>query len=156
MKSLTRYRNAVNRLNAESSNISRGRPPKLDPRDAMEQAIQTSAVAQHATQCTGQLRAKRASFIRRRGKCDSLHRTRPCNEPEQCAACSAIADAASARSMAIWGGTDEGLPRDGAVVFELLFSLIVSTELSHVLLESAELPGLNLLLKVRLMKEIKN
>ncbi|KFD61356.1 hypothetical protein M514_26489 [Trichuris suis] len=48
----------VNRLNGDSSNISRGRPPTLDPRDAMKHAIQTSAVAQHATQCTGQLRAK--------------------------------------------------------------------------------------------------
>ncbi|KFD54695.1 hypothetical protein M514_04395 [Trichuris suis] len=58
MKPITRYRNAMNRLNGDSSNISRGRPPTLDPTDAMEQAIQTSAVAQHATQCTGQLRAK--------------------------------------------------------------------------------------------------
>ncbi|KFD54694.1 hypothetical protein M514_04394 [Trichuris suis] len=58
MEPLTRYRNAMNRLNGDSSNISRGRPPTLDPTDAMEQAIQTSAVAQHATQCTGQLRAK--------------------------------------------------------------------------------------------------
>ncbi|KFD66276.1 hypothetical protein M514_21563 [Trichuris suis] len=58
MEPLTRYRNAMNRLNGDSSNISRGRPPTLDPTDAMEQAIQTSAVAQHATQCTGQLRAE--------------------------------------------------------------------------------------------------
>ncbi|KFD60573.1 hypothetical protein M514_12602 [Trichuris suis] len=58
MKSLTRYRNAVNRLNRGTPSTSRGRPPTLDPRDSMEHAAQTSAVAQHAAQCTGQLQAK--------------------------------------------------------------------------------------------------
>ncbi|KFD64506.1 hypothetical protein M514_11575 [Trichuris suis] len=58
MKSLTRYRNALNRLNGEPPNTSRGRSPTLDPRDSMEQAAQTSAVAQHAAECTGQLQAK--------------------------------------------------------------------------------------------------
>ncbi|KFD64505.1 hypothetical protein M514_23352 [Trichuris suis] len=58
VKSLTRYRNALNRLNGGPPNTSRGRSPTLDPRDSMEQAAQTSAVAQHAAECTGQLQAK--------------------------------------------------------------------------------------------------
>ncbi|KFD47783.1 hypothetical protein M513_11333 [Trichuris suis] len=41
---------------------------------------------------------------------DSLHRTCVCSEPEHRAACSATADAANARSMAMAGGTDDGLP----------------------------------------------
>ncbi|KFD47468.1 hypothetical protein M514_11629 [Trichuris suis] len=58
MKSLTRYSSALNRLNGGPPNTSRGRPPTLDPRDWTEQATQTSAVAQHAAQCTGQMQAK--------------------------------------------------------------------------------------------------
>ncbi|KFD47466.1 hypothetical protein M514_11627 [Trichuris suis] len=58
MKSLTKYKNALNRLNGGPPNTSRGRPPTLDPRDSMEQATQTSAVAQHAAQYTGQMQAK--------------------------------------------------------------------------------------------------
>ncbi|KFD67427.1 hypothetical protein M514_11958 [Trichuris suis] len=49
-KSLTWYRNAANRLNGEPSRTHRGRPPTLDPRAAMEQATQTSAVPQHAAE----------------------------------------------------------------------------------------------------------
>ncbi|KFD60928.1 hypothetical protein M514_26917 [Trichuris suis] len=64
MKSLTRYRNAVNRLNGDSSNISRGRPPTLDPRDAMEQAhpevgSSTACNAVHGpTACEGAVQRK--------------------------------------------------------------------------------------------------
>ncbi|KFD48942.1 hypothetical protein M513_10183, partial [Trichuris suis] len=58
MKSLTWYRNAVNRLNGVPSRTQRGRPPTLDPRAAMEQATQTSAVAQHAAECERPLQAK--------------------------------------------------------------------------------------------------
>ncbi|KFD53969.1 hypothetical protein M514_05236 [Trichuris suis] len=47
---------------------------------------------------------QRASFMRLIESCGSLHIIRVCNELEQCAACSATADAANARSMATKGG----------------------------------------------------
>ncbi|KFD69994.1 hypothetical protein M514_17853 [Trichuris suis] len=53
MKSLTRYCNAVERLNGVHSNGS----PTLDPQEAMDQAAQTSAIAQHAAHCEGRLQA---------------------------------------------------------------------------------------------------
>ncbi|KFD44963.1 hypothetical protein M513_14161 [Trichuris suis] len=45
-----------------------------------------------------------------------------CREPEQCAACSATADAPSARSIATLGGTEDVLPFD-LVVVERPFSM---------------------------------
>ncbi|KFD48440.1 hypothetical protein M514_10658 [Trichuris suis] len=57
--------------------------------------------------------------MRLRDKCDSLHMTRVCSEPGQCAACSATADAANAHSVAT-----------------VLFSSGVSSEVSHTSRES--------------------
>ncbi|KFD46893.1 hypothetical protein M513_12251 [Trichuris suis] len=59
---------------------------------------------------------KKAPLMRPRDQCDSLQVTRVCREPEQCAACSATADAASERAIATFGGTEDVLPCDLVVV----------------------------------------
>ncbi|KFD54715.1 hypothetical protein M514_04415 [Trichuris suis] len=55
VKALTRYRNAVNRLNIPTHYED---ATDTEPHEAMEQAAETSAIAQHAAHSTGQLHAK--------------------------------------------------------------------------------------------------
>ncbi|KFD63342.1 hypothetical protein M514_24522 [Trichuris suis] len=51
MKNVLTYKNAERRLNEEST-IGPGRPPTIEPRKAMANAIKASVVVEHASQCS--------------------------------------------------------------------------------------------------------
>ncbi|KFD46007.1 hypothetical protein M513_13124, partial [Trichuris suis] len=51
MKNVLTYKNAERRLNGEPT-IGPGRPPKIEPRKAMANAIKASVVVEHASQCS--------------------------------------------------------------------------------------------------------
>ncbi|KFD61049.1 hypothetical protein M514_08438 [Trichuris suis] len=59
MRHLTRYNNAKRELEETSSTTTRrGRPPSVLPLVAMERALAASAVAEHATLCSGSLQTR--------------------------------------------------------------------------------------------------
>ncbi|KFD46800.1 hypothetical protein M513_12328, partial [Trichuris suis] len=51
MSNVLTYKNAERRLNGEPT-IGHGRPPKIEPRKAMANAIKASVVVEHASQCS--------------------------------------------------------------------------------------------------------
>ncbi|KFD52917.1 hypothetical protein M513_06227, partial [Trichuris suis] len=51
MKNVLTYKNAERRLNGEPT-IGPGRPPKIEPRKAMANAIKASVVVEYASQCS--------------------------------------------------------------------------------------------------------
>ncbi|KFD59090.1 hypothetical protein M513_00253 [Trichuris suis] len=65
MKHALTYKNAERRLNGEPT-IGPGRPPKIEPRKAIANAIKASVVVEHASQCSLDPRPKiicRESFF---------------------------------------------------------------------------------------------
>ncbi|KFD61988.1 hypothetical protein M514_11322 [Trichuris suis] len=66
--------------------------------------VQMSLISAHLSPFMFRLYCtKKASFMRLRDRCDSLHRTRVCRKPGHRAACSATVDAAKSRSTAMAG-----------------------------------------------------
>uniref|UniRef100_A0A5S6QBF1 GIY-YIG domain-containing protein n=1 Tax=Trichuris muris TaxID=70415 RepID=A0A5S6QBF1_TRIMR len=54
---VTRYKSALDRLNGTQQR-RRGRPQTKDPRKIMDDAIKASSVAEHSSQCSGDLQAR--------------------------------------------------------------------------------------------------